>query len=174
MVASTCALESIGPGNYGVMVISRIAPTSVAFGFGDPTDREHEDISREGRVVTVRFAESNVTIVGAYAPCSRIGVVPRRRSLFDKLMQTHLVQEARDTHLLYMADANVAPEEHDVDTSKMAQEDIAKMPSCMPAERQAYRDLLRETNPLVKTYTPFTNRTYCVKCRPWRAPAGAT
>ena len=40
VVASTCALESIGPGNYGVMVISRIAPTSVAFGFGDTTDRE--------------------------------------------------------------------------------------------------------------------------------------
>jgi exodeoxyribonuclease III len=146
VVASTCTLESIGPGNYGVMVVSRIAPTSVAFGFGDSTDRDHEDISREGRVVTVRFANSNVTIVGAYAPCSRIGVVPQRRSLFDKLMKNHLVKEARDTHLLYMADANVAPEEHDADTSKMAREDIEKMPSCMPAERQAYRDLLQEAD----------------------------
>ena len=151
VVASTCTLESIGPGNYGVMVVSRIAPTSVAFGFGDSTDREHEDISREGRVVTVRFANSNVTIVGAYAPCSRIGVVPQRRSLFDKLMKMHLVKEARDTHLLYMADANVAPEEHDADTSKMAREDIEKMPSCMAAERQAYRDLLREADMVTST-----------------------
>ena len=146
VVASTCALESIGPGNYGVMIISRVAPTSISFGFGDATDKEHEDVSREGRVLTARFANSNVTIVGAYAPCSRIGIVPRRRSLFDRLMKNHLVKEARDTHLLYMADANVAPEEHDADTSKMAQEDIEKMPSCMPAERQAYRALLQETD----------------------------
>ena len=61
-------------------------------------------------------------------------------------MKAHLVKEARDTHLLYMADANVAPEERDADTSKMTQEDIEKMPSCMPAERQAYRDLLQDAD----------------------------
>jgi hypothetical protein len=47
-------------------------------------------------------------------------------------MKKHLdvVKETRDTHLLNMADANVAPEEHDADTSKMAQDayDIEKMP----------------------------------------------
>jgi len=40
-----------------------------------------------------------------------------------------VVKETRDTHLLNMADANVAPEEHDADTSKMAQDayDIEKI-----------------------------------------------
>ena len=76
VLASTCTLESIGPGNYGTMVIARTKPTSMAFGLGhgtptrprEPTTEEME-VNKEGRVITVRFADSNVTIVGAYAPC---------------------------------------------------------------------------------------------------------
>ena len=38
VIAATCTLESIGPGNYGVMVISRATPSSVSLGFGDPAN----------------------------------------------------------------------------------------------------------------------------------------
>jgi exodeoxyribonuclease III len=144
--ASTCALESIGPGNYGVMILSRRTPASVLLGFGETTNRDHEDLSRKGRVVTMRFENPKITIVGAYAPCSKIGTVHQRRLTFDKLMTEHLIREARDTHLLYVADTNVAPEGRDADTSMMDPEDVKKMPSCMPEERQAYRDLLRNAN----------------------------
>ncbi len=65
---------------------------------------------------------------------------------FDKLMTEHLIREARDTHLLYVADTNVAPEGRDADTSMMDPEDVKKLPSCMLEERQAYRDLLRDAN----------------------------
>jgi hypothetical protein len=58
--ASTCALESIGPGNYGVMVLSRRTPDSIVLGLGETTNKDHEDLSREGRVVTMRFKNPNI------------------------------------------------------------------------------------------------------------------
>ena len=62
-------------------------------------------------------------------------------------MKKHLdvVKEARDTHLLNMADANVASEEHDADTSKMAQD------AYLHIAGRTHRDLLHEAG-LVNVY----------------------
>ena len=59
---------------------------------------------------------------------------------FNETKHLDVVKETRDAHLLNMVDANVAPEDHDADTSKMAHDqdagDIEKMPlQSMPAER---------------------------------------
>ena len=87
----------------------------------------------------------------AYAPCPRIGNVPKQRPLsdcsttvtsFNETKHLDVVKETRDAHLLNMVDANVAPEDHDADTSKMAHDQDADDIAPAINAGRTYRDLV--------------------------------
>ena len=65
--ATSCTLESLGPGNYGVMAVSLLRPSSYSIGV------EGGVLDREGRCITLRFngehGEPGLTVVGSYTPC---------------------------------------------------------------------------------------------------------
>jgi exonuclease III len=115
--ATTCTLDSIGPSNWGSMIISRVEPSSFELGLQDP------ELDAEGRVVILRFHDRKTTVIGDYTPCSKVGTVPTRRKRHDEKLQQAILREQSyaggDTKVIYVGDRNVAPSPEDANTSNM-------------------------------------------------------
>ena len=148
--ATSCTLESLGPGNYGVMAVSLLRPSSYKIGVEGGT------LDREGRCITLRFGDGeggpDLAVVGSYAPCSKPGLVPDRRLDYDSAMTRHLITESGGSkHLIYVGDQNVAPTSDDVDLGGMRQSSELSAPGCMEAERKGLQRMMASAD-LVDAY----------------------
>ena len=124
------------------MAISRIGPSSFDFGVGI------DHLDQEGRVVTLRFDERNITIIGDYTPCSRIGIVPERRKQHERAVVELINREqtrSGGTKVIYVADRNVAPTNYDVDTTLMKDHASTIAPSLMDEERALHAKFKADT-----------------------------
>ena len=172
--ATSCTLESLGPGNYGVMAVSLLRPSSYSIGV------EGGVLDREGRCITLRFnnehGEPGLTVVGSYTPCSKPGLVPDRRLDYDGAMARHLTTEAtRSAYLAYIGDQNVAPTNDDVDLGDVRQSHALSAPGCMEAERKGLQRIMTAAG-LVDVYRKFhsapTSADFTWHCRAGSPPAG--
>ena len=130
--ATSCTLETLGPGNYGVMAVSRLRPASYMIGLRSGT------LDREGRSITLRFGTpggdaATLSVVGSYSPCSKPGLVPDRRLQYDAALAGHLAEEARISDcLVFVGDHNVTPSDGDVDPGGLR-------PSLVASDRKSTR-----------------------------------
>ena len=134
--ANSCTRESVGPWNFGVMIISSVRPDTHSFGIG------HDTLDREGRSVTVRFAD--FTLVGGYSPCTRPGEgVSQRRVDYESAMRLHLLREKDQCReLVYAGDLNVVPTWADADVVDLSASELEAAPGCSESERRMWTDLL--------------------------------
>ena len=160
--ATSCTRESVGPWNFGMMIVSSIRPVSYSFGVG------HKELDREGRSVTVRFED--FTLVGGYSPCTRPGEeVSRRRREYEEAMRLHLLREKSGgcRELVYAGDLNVAPALGDADAAGLSELEARAAPGCSGSERRMWATLL-STVGLVDVY-----RHHHPECSPsdftWRS-----
>ncbi len=98
-------------GYSGVMVYSKVPPMQVTYGIGA------EEYDQEGRVITLEFEE--FYLVACYVPNSKreLERLPSRME-FEDLMRAHLGTLARNKHVVYCGDLNVAHEEIDIKNPK--------------------------------------------------------
>jgi exodeoxyribonuclease III len=127
-----------GYGYAGSAVFCRVKPSSVSFGLGSTAG-----LDEEGRIITAVFDDT--TMVCCYSPCSVWGPTPDgRRTKFDQSLSDRLTKYASKKFVV-LGDLNVAPTSANV--QKSADQDIADISSCKPAERTAYTKNLHDTRP---------------------------
>ncbi len=137
-------------GYSGVMVYTKIQPERVTYGIGV------EEYDKEGRVLTLYFAD--FTLVVCYVPNSKKELERLdSRLAFEDLMRQYLTDLAKEKHVVYCGDLNVAHQEIDIKNPKtnrrsagFTDEERGKMTELLDA---GFADTFRRLYPTEVKYT---------------------